>query len=168
MISGVLSSEPARSPRTSEADITHAEQQVQKGDKAAGAYLPQRPEAGRPKGAIRCSRDSFSSCRRYRWLQFPRLLTHGTITTTTTDTATSSKDITRSYDNGYYRGGYDYRRHRCSGTTGTIVGAGAGALLGRSIGRGSGYYHQNSGTTGTILGAALGALVGREIGKSTC
>lgn len=71
-----------------------------------------------------------------------------------------------AYDNGYY--GYGYRRHRCSGTTGTIVGAGAGALLGRSIGRGSGYYHQHSGTTGTILGAALGALVGREIGRSTC
>jgi len=72
------------------------------------------------------------------------------------------------YDNAYYGPGYDYRRHRCSGTTGTIVGAGAAALLGRSIGRGSGYYHRNSGTTGTIIGAALGALVGREIGKSTC
>lgn len=68
------------------------------------------------------------------------------------------------YDNAYY----GYRRHRCSGTTGTIVGAGAGALLGRSIGRGSGYDHQHSGTTGTIIGAALGALVGREVGKSTC
>lgn len=72
------------------------------------------------------------------------------------------------YDNGYYGYGRDYRPHRCSGTTGTIVGAGAGALLGRSIGRGSGYYHRNSGTTGTIIGAALGALVGHEIGKSTC
>ena len=71
------------------------------------------------------------------------------------------------YD-GYYGRNYDYRRHRCSGTTGTIIGAGAGALLGRSIGRGSGYYHRNSGTTGTIIGAALGALAGREIGKSTC
>lgn len=72
------------------------------------------------------------------------------------------------YTNSYYGRSYGYRRHRCSGTTGTIVGAGAGALLGRSIGRGSGYYHRNSGTTGTILGAALGALVGREIGRSTC
>ncbi|HEV2595174.1 MAG TPA: glycine zipper 2TM domain-containing protein [Sphingomicrobium sp.] len=70
------------------------------------------------------------------------------------------------YQNAYYGGGY--RRHRCSGTTGTIVGAGAGALLGRSIGRGSGYYHRNSGTTGTIIGAALGALVGHEVGKATC
>ena len=72
------------------------------------------------------------------------------------------------YGNRYYGRSYGYRGHRCSGTTGTIVGAGAGALLGRSIGRGSGYYHRNSGTTGTILGAALGALVGREIGRSTC
>ncbi|MBV8908955.1 MAG: glycine zipper 2TM domain-containing protein [Sphingomonas sp.] len=70
------------------------------------------------------------------------------------------------YDNGYYGRTYGYRRHRCSGTTGTIIGAGAGALLGRSIGRGR--YHQHSGTTGTIVGAALGALVGREVGKSTC
>ncbi|MEO6248124.1 MAG: glycine zipper 2TM domain-containing protein [Sphingomicrobium sp.] len=72
------------------------------------------------------------------------------------------------YDNNYYGRSYGYRQHRCSGTTGTIVGAGAGALLGRSLGRGSGYYHQNSGTTGTILGAAIGALVGRQVGKSTC
>ena len=70
------------------------------------------------------------------------------------------------YDNGYYGGRYAYSRHRCSGTTGTIVGAGAGALLGHEIGRGS--YHQHSGTTGAILGAALGAIAGREVGKSTC
>ena len=70
------------------------------------------------------------------------------------------------YGDPYY--GRSYRYHRCSGTTGTIVGAGAGALVGRSIGRGSRYYHRKSGTTGTIIGAALGALVGREIGKSTC
>ncbi|MBW0006909.1 MAG: glycine zipper 2TM domain-containing protein [Sphingomonas sp.] len=72
-----------------------------------------------------------------------------------------------AYGNRYYGRSYGYRNHRCSGTTGTIVGAGAGALLGRSIGRGSG-YDRNSGTTGTIIGAALGALVGREVGKSTC
>lgn len=72
------------------------------------------------------------------------------------------------YDNGYYDRGYRYRQHRCSGTTGLIVGAGAGALLGRSLGRGSGYYHHNSGTTGAIVGAALGALVGRHVEKSAC
>lgn len=72
------------------------------------------------------------------------------------------------YDNGYYGGGYRYRQHRCSGTTGLVLGAGAGALIGRSLGRGSGYYHHNSGTTGAIVGAALGALVGRHVEKSTC
>jgi hypothetical protein len=73
------------------------------------------------------------------------------------------------YDNRYNGRDYGYRNHRCSGTTGTIVGAGAGALIGRSIGRSGGsYYHQNSGTTGTILGAAVGALLGRQVGKSTC
>jgi hypothetical protein len=75
---------------------------------------------------------------------------------------------------GYYpqqvedRAYYGDRRHHCSGTTGTIVGAGAGALLGRSLTRGSGYYHQHSGTTGAIIGAALGALAGRQVGKATC
>src|SRR5437763_1863827 len=73
---------------------------------------------------------------------------------------------TYGYPGAYYGNEYGYRQHRCSGTTGTIIGAGAGALLGRSIGRGS--YHRHSGTTGTILGAALGAVVGREVGKSTC
>lgn len=61
--------------------------------------------------------------------------------------------------NRYYGRSYGYRHHRCSGTTATIVGGGAGALIGHSIGRG---------TTGTIIGAALGALAGRQIGKSTC
>ena len=73
-----------------------------------------------------------------------------------------------SNSNAYYGRRYGYNRHRCSGTTGTIVGAGAGALIGRSIGRGSGYYRQNSGTTGTIVGGVLGALIGRQVGKSTC
>jgi hypothetical protein len=35
----------------------------------------------------------------------------------------------------------------------------AGALLGRSLGRGTGDYHQNSGTTGAILGAALAVFI---------
>ena len=61
--------------------------------------------------------------------------------------------------NRYY-GRNQYRR--CSGTTGTIVGGAAGALLGRELDGG------RSRTTGTILGAAAGALLGREVGKSTC
>jgi uncharacterized protein YcfJ len=76
-----------------------------------------------------------------------------------------------------YRDGYDIRRaprqayrhndRRCrTGSTGTIVGAVAGALLGGEIGRG-GYYNRRS-ATGTILGAGVGALVGREIDRGDC
>src|SRR3954447_10232148 len=67
----------------------------------------------------------------------------------------------------YYRGdnysgrvwqGNDGRTYcrRSNGTTGLIVGAGAGALLGRAIDT------RGSRTTGTVLGAAAGALLGRE------
>lgn len=45
---------------------------------------------------------------------------------------------------------------RSNGTTGLIIGAGAGALLGRAIDT------RGDRTTGTVLGAAVGALVGRE------
>ena len=65
------------------------------------------------------------------------------------------------YDRGYDDRGYDNRyygrtRQRCrSGTTAAILGAAAGALLGREVvGRGA---------TGTILGAAGGGLAGREL-----
>lgn len=67
----------------------------------------------------------------------------------------------------YYRGQYysgpvwaggDGRTYcrRSNGTTGLIVGAGAGALLGRAIDT------RGERTTGTVLGAAAGALLGRE------
>ena len=60
-------------------------------------------------------------------------------------------------DRGYYRN----RNQRCnSGTTGTIVGAIAGGLLGRSI------DSRGDRATGTILGGAAGALAGRAVGKS--
>ena len=60
------------------------------------------------------------------------------------------------YGNRYYNG------RRCSGSTGTLVGGAAGALLGREVaGRGDR-------TVGTILGAAVGALTGRAIDKSDC
>jgi hypothetical protein len=77
------------------------------------------------------------------------------------------------YDNGsYYDNRYVYpdrrtRYHsrRCgSGTTGTILGAVAGGLLGRQVGRG-GRYNRGS-TTGLIIGAGAGALVGREIDRN--
>jgi uncharacterized protein YcfJ len=72
-------------------------------------------------------------------------------------------------DKGYH--GQTWRdsqgRLRCkrpNGTTGLIVGAAGGALLGRAIDT------RGERATGTILGAAAGALVGREIqrGRSRC
>jgi glycine zipper 2TM protein len=79
----------------------------------------------------------------------------------------------RGYDNRYYGNRYYGNRNyrygrRCSGTTGTIVGGVAGALLGREITRGGRSYRRNSGTTGAILGGAIGALAGRSIDKSSC
>lgn len=57
--------------------------------------------------------------------------------------------------------GRDGRYHcrRGNGTTGLIVGAGVGALIGRTI--------DTSGdrTLGTILGAAGGGLLGREVDR---
>jgi Glycine zipper 2TM domain len=57
-----------------------------------------------------------------------------------------------------YRGGDNrYYCRRSDGTTGLIVGAAVGGLLGNEIGRG------RSNTLGAILGAAGGGLLGREI-----
>lgn len=57
--------------------------------------------------------------------------------------------------------GRDGRYHcrRGNGTTGLIIGAGVGALLGRSIDTGG------DRALGTILGAAGGGLLGREIDR---
>ena len=62
---------------------------------------------------------------------------------------------------GYYT---EAPRHRCgaSGTTGMIVGAGAGALLGRELDR------RGDRTPGTIIGAGAGALLGRELTRDRC
>ena len=56
------------------------------------------------------------------------------------------------------------RCRRPNGTTGLIVGAAGGALLGRAIDT------HGERATGTILGAAAGALVGRELerGRYRC
>ena len=56
------------------------------------------------------------------------------------------------------------RCKRPNGTTGLIVGAAGGALLGRAVDT------HGERATGTILGAAAGALVGREIerGRYRC
>lgn len=67
---------------------------------------------------------------------------------------------------GYYKGRIwqdrqgRYRCRRSNGTTGLIVGAAGGALIGRAIDT------RGERATGTILGAAAGALVGREIDRS--
>ena len=57
--------------------------------------------------------------------------------------------------------GRDGRYHcrRDNGTTGLIVGAAAGALLGRSI------DNRGDRALGTLLGGAGGALLGREIDR---
>lgn len=65
----------------------------------------------------------------------------------------------------YWRG--DDGRYHCKrgdGTTGLIIGAAGGALLGREIDGG----HDR--TTGTVIGAAAGALIGRAIdrGEARC
>lgn len=52
-----------------------------------------------------------------------------------------------------------YYCKRKNGTTGLIIGAAAGALLGRELDGG------RSRTLGTILGGAGGALLGREIDR---
>lgn len=52
------------------------------------------------------------------------------------------------------------RCKRPNGTTGMIVGAAGGALVGRAI------DSHGSRATGTILGAAGGALLGRSIERS--
>lgn len=73
-------------------------------------------------------------------------------------------------DSGYYNGKVwrdsngQLRCKRPNGTTGLIVGAAGGALIGRAIDT------RGERATGTILGAAAGALLGREIerGKYRC
>ena len=93
----------------------------------------------------------------------------------------------RGWDRDRYRGGYDryqsrrgYRDERVNrntrvwrgrdghaycrksdGTTGLIIGAAAGALLGREV---DGGYDR---TLGTILGGAAGALLGKEVDSGT-
>jgi hypothetical protein len=81
-----------------------------------------------------------------------------------TDSAQAQR---RYYDrNGYYNGPTwrdsqgRYRCRRSNGTTGLIIGAAGGALIGRELDGG------RNRATGTILGAAAGALVGREVARS--
>jgi glycine zipper 2TM protein len=79
-----------------------------------------------------------------------------------TDSADAQR---RYYRDGYYEGptwrGRDGRMRcrRPNGTTGLIIGAAGGALIGRELDGG------RDRATGTILGAAAGALIGREVDR---
>lgn len=71
------------------------------------------------------------------------------------------------HSQNYYYHGRTWRdshgRLRCrrsNGTTGLIIGAAGGALVGRAIDT------HGERATGTILGAAAGALVGRSVDRS--
>lgn len=60
----------------------------------------------------------------------------------------------------YWRGSDGrYYCHRRNGTTGLIVGAAAGALVGRAVDT------HGSRAGGTIIGAAVGGLLGRQIAR---
>ena len=80
---------------------------------------------------------------------------------------TDSVQAQRYSNSSYYNGPVwrdrqgRYRCRRSNGTTGLIVGAAGGALVGRAIAGG------RNRTTGTIVGAVAGALVGREVQRSS-
>ena len=64
----------------------------------------------------------------------------------------ASRDVWRGDDGRYYC-------RRSNGTTGLVVGAAVGALVGHELDGGRDH------TLGTVLGAAGGALLGREIDR---
>lgn len=68
--------------------------------------------------------------------------------------APTAADARHRYRGNSYSNTYCHRR---SGTTGTIVGAVGGGLLGRAL---------VGGTAGTLIGAGAGALGGRAIEKN--
>ena len=65
----------------------------------------------------------------------------------------SQDEVYRGNDGRYYC-------RRSDGTTGLVIGAGAGALLGRAVDGG------RNRAGGTIVGGVLGALIGREVERS--
>lgn len=97
-------------------------------------------------------------------------LSMGTVALVPAADAQRYRGYDRSYNDGRYydRGGYrDYRGYdrryarRCNnGTTGTIVGAIAGGLLGRAVDT------RGDRTLGTVLGGVGGAVAGNAIEKS--
>jgi len=65
----------------------------------------------------------------------------------------SQDEVYRGNDGRYYC-------RRSDGTTGLVIGAGVGALVGRGI------DSRGERTTGTVVGGVLGALLGREVERS--
>lgn len=66
---------------------------------------------------------------------------------------TAQDEVYRGSDGRYYC-------RRSDGTTGLVIGAGVGALVGRGLDGG------RSRAGGTIVGGVLGALIGREVERS--
>ena len=82
------------------------------------------------------------------------------------DNGRYERSYSRDYDrNGYYQGrtwrGQDGRTRcrRSDGTTGILIGAVGGALLGRTIDT------RGDRSAGTLLGAIAGGLIGNEIAR---
>ena len=66
-----------------------------------------------------------------------------------------------SAEDEVYRGSDGrYYCRRSDGTTGLVIGAGVGALVGRGIDT------RGERTTGTVVGGVLGALLGRQVERS--
>jgi hypothetical protein len=81
-----------------------------------------------------------------------------TVPAATLTVAAPAEAQTRAYNGkSWYDSQGRLRCRRNNGTTGLVVGAAGGALIGRAIDT------QGGRATGTILGAAAGALLGREV-----
>lgn len=78
----------------------------------------------------------------------------------TVPTAAEARHHYHSYRTSHVYRGYNgrYFCHRGHGTVGTIIGAGAGALIGSAL---------THGAAGPIIGAVGGGLLGRHIGRHT-
>ena len=73
----------------------------------------------------------------------------------------SAPALAKGYNGKIWRDSHGrYRCKRPDGTTGLIVGAAGGALIGRAIDT------HGERATGTILGAAAGALLGRNVDRN--